>query len=170
MEYADLIDDYPDFPRPGVTFKDISPLLAAPEARNALVERLVADAGAAECSHVAGIDARGFIFAALTAGKTQRPFVMIRKAGKLPGDLVSLHYTLEYGEELLELNPQLLSEGDRVLIVDDVLATGGTARTAAQLIQRTGAQVHGFAFPLEITALNGRERLEDYPITSVIQV
>jgi adenine phosphoribosyltransferase len=170
MEYTRYLDDYPDFPQPGVVFKDISPLLATPGVRDQLVRRLVTDADVEGCTHIAGIDARGFIFAALTAAMSGRPLIMIRKAGKLPGQLLSQHYTLEYGEELLEVNPDLLGDDDRARIVDDVLATGGTAQAAVQLIEKTGAGIHGLAFPIEIAALGGREKLRPYAVTSVVKV
>ena len=163
------IRDIPDFPKAGVTFKDITPLLADPTAFSTAVDAIVVSFGRGSVDKVVGIEARGFIVAAPVAYHFGAGFVPLRKAGKLPYDTVSETYELEYGTETLEVHADAFGSGDRVLIVDDVLATGGTARAACNLVEEAGAQVIGLAFVIELEFLKGSARLEGYDYTSLLK-
>ncbi|MER7193181.1 adenine phosphoribosyltransferase [Streptomyces flaveolus] len=154
------IRDVPDYPEPGVVFKDITPLLADPAAFTALTDALAEVAGRTGATKVVGLEARGFILGAPVALRSGLGFVPVRKAGKLPGATLGQAYDLEYGSAEIEVHAEDLSADDRVLIVDDVLATGGTAEASVQLIRRAGAQVAGLAVLMELGFLDGRARLE----------
>jgi adenine phosphoribosyltransferase len=162
------IRSIPDFPKPGVDFKDITPLLADPQAFGEVVETIADTFAAGGIDKVCGIEARGFILAAPVAHRLGAGFVPIRKHGKLPYTCEAASYTLEYSEEVLEIHADALHEKERVLIVDDVLATGGTARAAAELVSRLGAAVVGFAFLVELGFLGGRAKLEGHRLQSLI--
>src|SRR5437588_3053869 len=164
-----LIRDVPDFPQPGVVFKDITPLLANPEAFSTVVDRLVVHFGRGSVDKVVGIEARGFSIAAPVAYHFNAGFVPVRKAGKLPWTSESESYELEYGTETLQIHRDALEPGERVLIVDDVLATGGTASATARLVERLGAKVVGIACIIELTFLHGREKLGALDFFSLIQ-
>ncbi|HVM21209.1 MAG TPA: adenine phosphoribosyltransferase [Egibacteraceae bacterium] len=166
---ADRVRDIPDFPKPGVTFKDITPLLADPVAFSTAVDAIVVSFGRGTIDKVVGIEARGFIIAAPVAYHFGAGFVPLRKPGKLPYETVSEPYELEYGTESLELHTDAFAEGDRVLIVDDVLATGGTARAACNLVEQAGGVVAGLAFVIELSFLEGSQRIEKYDYTSLLQ-
>lgn len=153
------IRDVPDHPRPGVMFKDITPLLADPEAFNALIDALAGLCARHGADKVVGLEARGFILAAPAAARAGLGFVPVRKAGKLPGATLGQAYELEYGTAEIEVHQDAFSAGDRVLVIDDVLATGGTAQASLELIRRTGAEVAGVAVLLELGFLGGRARL-----------
>jgi adenine phosphoribosyltransferase len=166
---ASLIRDIPDFPKAGVTFKDITPLLDDHAAFAAVVAAL-ADAGrdadgGVVVDKVVGMEARGFILAAPVALTLGVGFIPVRKPGKLPWETRAVAYELEYGEEVLEMHTDALAAGERVLVVDDVLATGGTARATAQLIEEAGAVVHGLAMMMELSFLPGRAAVGDLPLT-----
>jgi len=163
------VRDVQDFPKPGITFKDITPLLADPMAFSSAVDAIVVRFGRGSIDRVVGIEARGFIIAAPVAYHFGAGFVPLRKPGKLPYDTLSESYDLEYGQETLEVHTDAFSEGDRVLIVDDVLATGGTARAAIDLVERTGAVVAGLAFVIELAFLDGARRLEGHDYVSLLQ-
>ncbi|MEV7888282.1 adenine phosphoribosyltransferase [Streptomyces sp. NPDC002817] len=154
------IRDVADYPEPGVTFKDITPLLADPAAFTALTDALAEIAGSTGATKVVGLEARGFILGAPVAVRAGLGFIPVRKAGKLPGATLGQAYDLEYGSAEIEVHAEDLSADDRVLIVDDVLATGGTAEAAIQLIRRAGAEVAGLAVLMELGFLAGRPRLE----------
>ncbi|MEU9987987.1 adenine phosphoribosyltransferase [Streptomyces sp. NPDC007971] len=154
------IRDVADYPEPGVMFKDITPLLADPAAFTALTDALAEIAAVTGATKVVGLEARGFILGAPVAVRAGLGFIPVRKAGKLPGATLRQAYDLEYGSAEIEVHAEDLSSGDRVLIVDDVLATGGTAEAAIQLIQRAGAEVSGLAVLMELGFLGGRGRLE----------
>ena len=161
----------PDFPEPGIQFKDITPILAAPELFAEAVELLQTPYSSADVTYVVGMEARGFWFGAALAERLGAGFVPARKPGKLPGATISEEYVLEYGADALEIHNDLLRQGHRVLIHDDVIATGGTAAAVARLVKRTGAEVVGFSFFVELSFLNGREKLpEGVPFRAVIQV
>ena len=163
------IRDIPDFPKPGVTFKDITPLLADPVAFSTAVDAIVVSFGRGTINKVVGIEARGFIIAAPVAYHFGAGFVPLRKPGKLPYETVSEPSELEYGTEALELHTDAFVAGDRVLIVDDVLATGGTARAACNLVEQAGGIVAGLAFVIELKFLEGSSRIERYDYTSLLQ-
>jgi adenine phosphoribosyltransferase len=166
-----LVRDIPDFPKPGVLFKDISPLLDDHEAFSAVVQGLARagrdDAGEAVVDKVVGMEARGFILAAPVALALGVGFVPVRKPGKLPAKTYSVSYQLEYGQETLEMHADALRPGERVLLVDDVLATGGTADATRQLVERSGAVVHAFAVLLELSFLRGRDTLPELVTTAL---
>lgn len=153
------IRDVPDFPEPGVVFKDVTPLLLDHEAFSTVVDAVVMRFGRGQVDKVVGIEARGFIVAAPVAYHFGAGFVPARKAGKLPGPSVSVSYELEYGAETLEVHGDAIQPGDRVLIVDDVLATGGTAAAAVDLVGRLGGVITGCAFLIELGFLDGGKRL-----------
>jgi adenine phosphoribosyltransferase len=154
------IRDVPDYPQPGVVFKDITPLLADPVAFGALTEALTELCLRCGADKVAGLEARGFILAAPVAIRAGLGFVPVRKAGKLPGVTLSQAYELEYGTARIEVHAEDLADGDRVMVIDDVLATGGTAEASLELIRRAGAGVAGVAVLMELAFLAGRQRLE----------
>jgi adenine phosphoribosyltransferase len=153
------IRDVPDYPKPGIVFKDITPLLADHTAFAAVVDAIVAYYGRGTIDKVVGIEARGFILAAPVAYHFGAGFVPVRKKGKLPSATYAQRYELEYGSETIEVHQDAFVPGDRVLIVDDVLATGGTARATTELVRRTGAEVVGVAVLLELGFLKGRDKL-----------
>jgi adenine phosphoribosyltransferase len=162
------IRDILDYPKPGVVFKDITPLLGDGAAFRAVVDGLAATYAAVD--KVVGIEARGFILAAPVACCLGSGFVPVRKQGKLPAATFSENYELEYGTATLEVHQDAFGPSDRVLIVDDVLATGGTARATADLVQRSGATVTGIAVLIELSFLCGREKLPDVPVTALLTV
>jgi adenine phosphoribosyltransferase len=163
------VRDIPDFPKPGVTFKDITPILDDHVAFTLVVDALARAGrdsdGTVLVDKVVGMEARGFILAAPVALSLGVGFVPVRKPGKLPWKTRSVSYDLEYGSETLEMHTDALATGERVLVVDDVLATGGTARATAELIEQAGATVHGFAMLLELSFLHGRAAIGDMPFT-----
>lgn len=163
------IRDVPDYPKPGVVFKDITPLLGDPAAFSSAVDAIVVSFGRGSIDKVVGIEARGFIIAAPVAYHFGAGFVPLRKPGKLPHDTISESYDLEYGTETLEVHTDAFAPGDRVLIVDDVLATGGTARAAASLVEGAGATVAGLAFIIELSFLHGAEKLGGHDFVSLLQ-
>ena len=166
---ADRVRDVPDFPKPGVVFKDIAPLLADGVAFRTLVDDITGRYSG-RVDVVAGIEARGFIFGAPVALALGLGFTPIRKAGKLPGDTIASSYSLEYGTAEVEVQADAFTPGSRVLLIDDVLATGGTAAAACELIERAGAEVTGVEFVIELGFLNGRDRLADRPVNAVLTV
>ena len=159
MDFATYIRDIPDWPKEGVMFKDITPLLASPEALKATIDTLADAFSDAGVTKVMGAEARGFIFGGALAYRLGAGFVPARKPGKLPWNTTSVEYDLEYGTDTLEMHCDAVGPGDIVLVVDDVLATGGTAGAKAALVEQTGAQVAGFAFLIELDFLNGRDKL-----------
>jgi adenine phosphoribosyltransferase len=163
-----LVRDVPDYPQPGILFKDITPLLADADAFGEVVGALAAGYG--PVGKVAGIEARGFILAAPVALALHAGFVPVRKAGKLPAARYAQSYDLEYGTATLEVHQDAFSPGERVLIVDDVLATGGTAQATAELVRRCGAEVAGIAVLLELGFLPGRSRLGGLDVRSLLVV
>lgn len=165
----DHIRDVADFPKPGVVFKDITPLLGDGAAFSFVVDGLTEPYRGQFVDKVLGIEARGFIVAAPVAYRLGAGFVPVRKAGKLPSLVEQEEYVLEYGTDLLELHSDAVAPGEKVLIVDDVLATGGTASAATRLVERLGGQVVGLAFIIELEFLEGRAALGDRPITSLVR-
>jgi adenine phosphoribosyltransferase len=163
------IRDVRNFPKPGIMFRDITPLLASPEAFRTSIQSLAAEFRNRKVTAVAAAEARGFIFAAPLALELNASFIPIRKPGKLPFEKHSLHYQLEYGNDTLEMHTDAVKPGDRVLLVDDLLATGGTIATCARLTETLGATVVGCAFLIELTFLNGRQRLAPHEVFSLIQ-
>jgi adenine phosphoribosyltransferase len=168
MDLAAFIRDIPDFPKPGILFKDITPLLADPAAFRHAVDRMVERFRHDALDAVAAAEARGFLFAAPMALELKRPLIPLRKPGKLPYRTYSLKYDLEYGQAELQMHVDGVAEGARVLLVDDVLATGGTMEAGCKLIEQAGGVVAGCAFLVELSFLGGRKRLAGYEVYSLI--
>lgn len=163
-----LIREIPDFPRPGILFRDLTPLLAEPAAFSDVLARLEALALPMAPQAIAGIEARGFIFGGALAQRLGLGFIPLRKPGKLPGRTLGEPYALEYGEGRLEMHADAFPPGRRILILDDLLATGGTAAAAARLVQRAGGLTVGVLFVVELAALHGRSRLGGLPVESLL--
>jgi adenine phosphoribosyltransferase len=163
------VRDIPDFPKAGITFKDITPVLAAAEALDAAVTQLAALTRALEVDVVVGAEARGFLLGAALARELGAGFVLARKPGKLPHETVRAEYLLEYGTDALELHTDAVARGARVLVHDDLLATGGTARALCELVEQLDGVVVGCAFLIELGFLNGRQRLAQYEVSSVLR-
>ncbi|MHB1016275.1 MAG: adenine phosphoribosyltransferase [Coriobacteriia bacterium] len=170
MDLEQYIRDIKDFPKEGIIFKDITPLLASPEGFRAAIDTIADEYADAGVTKVMGAEARGFIFGGALAYRLGAGFVPARKPGKLPWTTTSHSYALEYGTDSLEVHTDALIPGDVVLIVDDVLATGGTAAAKAALVSKMGATVAGFAFLLELDFLSGREKLGEPKIVTLIHV
>ncbi len=168
-QLASLIDDVADFPKKGILFKDITTLLKNPRAFKQSIDQLTDLVRAHDPSIVIGMESRGFIFAAPIAYQLDAGFVPVRKLGKLPGEVISTEYDLEYGTNTLELHSDAVGQGDRVLIVDDLLATGGTVSATIELVERLEGRVVAVAFLVELTALKGRDRLQDYEVISLLK-
>jgi adenine phosphoribosyltransferase len=168
-EIAGAIRNIPDFPKAGIQFKDITPLLADARLFSGSIDLLIEGIKPGLVDAVVGIDARGFIFAAAAAIKLDAGFIPIRKKGKLPYQTHEEEYELEYGTATVAVHVDALKPGSRVLLVDDLLATGGTAAAAAALVQKLGATILQMSFLIELTFLNGRGKLQNYPIRSVVQ-
>jgi adenine phosphoribosyltransferase len=166
--FTSLIRDVPDFPEPGVVFKDITPLFSDADAFSQLIAGLADPFRDAGITQVAGIEARGFTLAAPIAVELEAGFIPIRKPGKLPYETVAEEYTLEYGTDRLEVHVDAAGPGDRVLLVDDVIATGGTAAAAIRLLDTIGAKVAGFSVFIELAFLNGRRHLPEVPYHALL--
>jgi adenine phosphoribosyltransferase len=166
---ARLIRDVKDFPKEGIVFKDITPVLQDPAAFQEVIDRMLDYARARNVDLVAGIESRGFIFGTPLALTLGAGFAPVRKLGKLPGETVRAEYALEYGTNTVEMQKDSIRPGQRVLIVDDLLATGGTASAAAELVEKLGGEVAGMVFMVELGFLSGREMLRDYEIHSLLE-
>jgi len=169
IDLAKLIRDVPDFPVEGILFKDITTLLNDAAGFKAAVDALVAHYADAELDRIVAVESRGFIFGAPMAYALGVGLVPVRKLGKLPSETITVEYELEYGTSQLEMHTDAIAPGDQVLIVDDLLATGGSARATCELVERLGGHVAGLAFLIELEALHGREALDGYPIYSLIR-
>ena len=168
MNLKSIIRDIPDFPKPGVTFKDITPLLSDHKAFRKTIKEISAHFEGRDVDLIVGAEARGFIFGSALAYEMHAGFIPARKPGKLPHKTTNVVYELEYGSDSLEIHEDAISPGQKVLIVDDLLATGGTAGAKAELIERLGGEVAGLAFLIELTFLGGRAKLAQYDIFSLI--
>ena len=169
MNLKDYIRDIPDFPEPGILFRDITPLLASPKAFNHTIQQLVEGCGNTDFDTVVAVESRGFIFGAPMAREMGKPLVPVRKAGKLPADTHSVEYDLEYGSNVLEIHADALKSGQRALIIDDLLAIGGTLSAASHLVESCGGVVARIAVVIELEFLNGRSRLEGRDVFSLVQ-
>ena len=169
MNLTDYIKDVPNFPKKGIIFKDICPLLKSPEAWTKVMTQLGLFCEETTPDLIVGIESRGFIVGSALATIQKLGFVPIRKKGKLPGDLLGVDYTLEYGKDRLEIQSDALQGNPRVLLVDDLLATGGTVNASAKLIEKVGGQLVGCGFIIELNELNGRENIPNVPIRSLIR-
>lgn len=170
VDFTALIRDIPDFPEPGIIYKDITPLLADPHGYGQAIDALASPWAATHIDLVAGMEARGFLFGVSVAQALGVGFVPVRKAGKLPHETTGIDYGLEYGSDTLEIHTDAVAAGQSVLLIDDVLATGGTAAATAELVRRCGGEVAGFGFLLELTFLDGRAGLGSSRVESLIEV
>ncbi len=161
MDLKDFIASVPDFPQPGIIFRDITPLLHDRDALMIAVRRLIEPWTSWDVDYICAVESRGFIFGGAAAILLDCGFIPVRKKGKLPRETFAYEYALEYGTDTVELHKDALGEGDRVLIIDDLIATGGTAWATAKLVQEAGAEVKGATFLIELTDLGGRKRLEE---------
>jgi adenine phosphoribosyltransferase len=168
MDLAQTIRNVPDFPVEGIQFKDITTLLQNPVALSATVEQMLDHYGDAEIDVVVGVESRGFIWGAILAYELGVGFVPVRKPGKLPAETVRAEYELEYGTNALEMHRDAIQPGQKVLIVDDLLATGGTAKATCELVEQLGGEVAGLAFLIELTFLSGRDKLSGYDVWTMI--
>lgn len=162
------IREIPDFPKPGINFKDVTPLVKDPAACRLTIHQLLHPFLGRDITAVAGMEARGFIFGSLVAWELGIPFIPLRKPGKLPYDVQSISYDLEYGAAALEVHIDALDRSDKVLLIDDLLATGGTAKASCELIEKLGATVLACAFVIELDFLKGREKLRNYEVHSLL--
>jgi adenine phosphoribosyltransferase len=171
MNLKSLIRDIPDFPKPGIIFRDITTLLSNAEGFRYTIDSLTQQCKNASLqpNYVVGMESRGFIFGPPLAYQLQAGFIPVRKPGKLPAAVHSVEYDLEYGKDCLEMHQDALKVGSKVLVVDDLIATGGTAKATAELVEKIGSQVLGFAFIIELKALNGRQLLPNLPVISLIE-
>ena len=169
MNLKRIISEYPNFPKKGILFRDFSPILNNPAAMSFVVEEFSKRFHPGDVDVFVGIESRGFITASILAQKYNKGMVMLRKAGKLPGKTVKISYTIEYGKAVLEIQKNVLKKDERVVICDDLLATGGTANAAAKLVEKIGAKVTGFTFIIELTGLNGNKKLSNYKTVSLVQ-
>jgi adenine phosphoribosyltransferase len=169
IDIKQFIRDVPDFPQPGVLFRDITPLLHNPVAFHQVIDALSDSLSRDDLEAIIAIESRGFLFGAPVAYRLDIPFIPVRKAGKLPSAVMSVEYSLEYGTSRLDIHKDALANGQKVAIVDDVLATGGTALATARLVELVGGRVVAFAFLAELGLLGGRERLADYDVRALIR-
>ena len=169
---ASLVRTIPGFPNPKIVFRDFLPVFADARGMNILIESLVDSLPVSKDSFdlVAGLEARGFLFGPVLASRLNKGFVTVRKAGKLPPEVISESYSLEYGEAKIEIEKGLIKPGQRVLIVDDLIATGGTAKAAARLVERSEGVVAGFCFVMELTGINGMSDLQSYKCSSLMEM
>ena len=168
IDLSEHIRNVPDFPVAGVQFKDITSLLLVPQAFDETIDRMVERAGEMRPDCLAAVDSRGFLFAAPMATRMGLPLVLIRKAGKLPGETLEVEYSLEYGENKLQIHAGDVAPGDRVLIIDDLVATGGSLQAAAELIEKAGGITAGFGVVIELIGLGGRQTLANYDLFSLV--
>ena len=169
MNLREKIDEFPDFPKKGILFRDFSPILKDPQAMSYVIDELSKHFHPKNIDVFAGIESRGFLLAMAMAIRYNKGMIMIRKSGKLPGKTAKLSYTIEYGKDTIEVQNNSISKGDRVLICDDLLATGGTAEASGKLIEKMGGKISGFAFIVELTELNGIKKISKYNCKSLVK-
>ena len=168
-EIKALIRDVPDFPKPGIVFKDITPVLQNPEAFGMVIDELESRCKDKTIDAIVGMESRGFIFGPPLALRLGVPFALVRKKGKLPGETEEVSYNLEYGEATIEIHKDAIKPGQNVLIMDDLLATGGTAAATIELVERLGGEVSSCTFVIELSFLNGRDKLPEGKVESLIK-
>ena len=169
MNLKDKIADYPNFPKKGILFRDFSPVLKDPSSLSQIADEFSKHFHPKNVDVFAGIESRGFLLATILALRYNKGIVMVRKAGKLPWKTAKLSYTIEYGKDTIEIQKDILEKGQRVIICDDLLATGGTAKAAGKLIEKVGGEITGFAFIIELTELNGIKGLSKYNCKSLVR-
>ncbi len=164
-----LVRDVPDFPKPGILFKDITPVLESPAALREVVQKMAEDAKKVGADVIVGIESRGFLFGVPVALELDLPFALARKLGKLPAEKIREEYDLEYGTNTIEMHADAIRPGQKAYLVDDLLATGGTAAAAARLVKRLGGEVVGYGFLIELGFLDGRKALTDAPVAALME-
>jgi len=169
MNLKEKISEYPNFPKKGILFRDFSPILKDPSALSFIADEFSKHFHPKDVDLFAGIESRGFLLAGILASRYNKGMVMIRKAGKLPGKTTKLSYTIEYGKDTIEIQKELIDEGQKIVICDDLLATGGTAKASAKLIEKIGGKITGFAFIIELTELNGIKGISKYKCKSLVK-
>lgn len=169
MSLKTYIREIQDFPKPGISFKDITPILSNPAASDEFLRELILPLADLQITKVIGIESRGFFFGTRIAASLGVGFVPVRKKGKLPFNTFSANYDLEYGSDVLEMHTDAICKGDKVLVHDDVLATGGTAKAVAELVGKAGGEIVQFNFIMELSFLNGRAKINQFPVFSVVQ-
>ena len=169
MNLKDKIAEYPNFPKKGILFRDFSPVLKDPSSLLEIADEFSKHFHPKNVDVFVGIESRGFLLATILALRYKKGIVMVRKAGKLPGKTAKLAYTIEYGKDTIEIQKDILEKGQRVIICDDLLATGGTAKAAGKLIEKVGGEITGFAFIIELTELNGIKGLSKYNCKSLVK-
>jgi adenine phosphoribosyltransferase len=169
MNLKEKISDIPNFPKKGILFRDFSPLLKDPSALSFIADEFTKHFHPNDIDLFAGVESRGFLLACILATRYNKGMIMIRKVGKLPGKTSKLSYKIEYGQDTIEIQKDIISEGQKILICDDLLATGGTAKASAKLIEKVGGKVAGFAFIIELTELNGIKGISQYNCKSLVK-
>ncbi|MDX1441069.1 MAG: adenine phosphoribosyltransferase [Nitrosopumilaceae archaeon] len=169
MNLKEKISEYPDFPKKGILFRDFSPILKDPSALSYIAEEFTKFFHPKDVDLFAGIESRGFLLAGILASHYKKGMVMIRKAGKLPGKTTKLSYTIEYGKDTIEIQKDLIKKGQKIIICDDLLATGGTAKASGKLIEKIGGKITGFAFIIELTELDGMKGISKYKCKSLVK-
>ena len=169
MNLKDKISEYPNFPKKGILFRDFSPILKDPSALSYIADEFTKFFHPKDIDLFAGIESRGFLLASILSVRYNKGMIMIRKAGKLPGKTTKLSYKIEYGKDTIEIQKDVIKEGQRILICDDLLATGGTAKASAKLIEKIGGKVMGFAFIIELTELEGIKGINKYKCKSLVK-
>ena len=169
MNLKDKISEYPNFPKKGVLFRDFSPLLKDPSALSFIADEFTKKFHPKDIDLFAGIESRGFLLASILAVRYNKGMIMIRKANKLPGKTIKLSYKIEYGKDTIEIQKDVIKEGQRIVICDDLLATGGTAKASAKLIEKVGGTITGFAFIIELTDLGGINEIRKYKCKSLVK-
>ncbi len=169
MNLKEKIQDFPNFPKKGILFRDFSPILKDPSALSFIADEFTKHFHPKDVDLFAGIESRGFLLACVLASRYNKGMIMIRKAGKLPGKTTKLSYKIEYGQDTIEIQKDIISKGQKILICDDLLATGGTAKASAKLIEKVGGKITGFAFIIELTELNGVKGINQYNCKSLVR-
>jgi adenine phosphoribosyltransferase len=169
MNLKEKITDFPNFPKKGILFRDFSPILKDPSALSFIADEFTKYFHPKDVDLFAGIESRGFLLACVLATRYNKGMIMIRKAGKLPGKTTKLSYKIEYGQDTIEIQKNIINKGQKILICDDLLATGGTAKASAKLIEKVGGKVTGFAFIIELTELNGMKGINQYNCKSLVK-
>ena len=169
MNLKDKISEYPNFPKKGILFRDFSPILKDPSALSFIADEFTKFFHPKDIDLFAGIESRGFLLASILAVRYNKGMIMIRKAGKLPGKTIKLSYKIEYGKDTIEIQKDVIKKGQKILICDDLLATGGTAKASAKLIEKVGGKITGFAFIIELTELGGIKGISKYKCKSLVK-
>lgn len=169
MNLKEKILEFPNFPKKGILFRDFSPILKDPSALSFIADEFTKYFHPKDVDLFAGIESRGFLLACILATRYNKGMIMIRKSGKLPGKTTKLSYKIEYGQDTIEIQKDIISEGQKILICDDLLATGGTAKASAKLIEKAGGKITGFAFIIELTELNGMKGINQYNCKSLVK-